>query len=257
MNGHINDPNGIIPGTTFPDKASQPYDSPISESPLSFPGPDVRGRETTVTAYSPQQLRHSPLLPTLYEVINEAFNAGHQLEGENLLKGTRLRYDGQLFDELGNGPGTFTYIIYFSGTSEVIGTASGKRYLGRGKVVDVVDHETARANTWRRYGPVPAGTIAYELSTMAIDPKQQRQGIAGFLMKLCEDEMKRRFKLLADEAEDDAKPTQLLEMLTSVKEKNMAFYARRGFVMDYETAYPKGWFDSDNGECIVSLKTCE
>lgn len=248
VNGHSKDANGYLPGITFPEKPETTQQPEPLDEPLSFPGPPVNGRETTVTLFTPLQLRHSPLYPSLHKIINDAFDGGHKQSGIFLVNSKRLRSDTQLFDELGSVPGTFTYIIYYSGTNDVVGTASGKRYLGRVKVVEKVDDDTARANTWKRFGPVPDGTAAWELSTMAVDPSLQRQGLAGYLMKLTEDEIRRRFTALAAEDGNNVKPTRLLTMITTIKERNFEFYRRRGFVEDYETKYGPGWFDSDNGE---------
>lgn len=249
VNGHVESANGLIPGITFPEKPEISKTSePIGE-PTSFPGPPVNGRETTLTLFSPQQLRRSPLYPSLFQTINDAFDGGHQSSGLFLVKSKRLRSDNQLFEELGTGSGTFTYIIYYTGTNDVIGTASGKRYTGRMKIVEKdLDDETRRSNTWKRFGLVPAGTAAWELSTMAVDPNLQRQGLARYLMKLTEDEIKRRFKAVVDEAKENEKPTRLLTMITTIKERNLDFYRRRGFKEDYETRYEAGWFGSENGE---------
>lgn len=254
VNGHTETANGYLPGITFPEKLETTQDPESQPEPTSFPGPPVNSRPTTVALLSPQQLRHSPLYPSLFQVINFAFDGGHKKEGLFLVNSKRLRSDTQLFDELSNAPGTFTYIIYYTGTNDVIGTASGKRYLGRVKVVEKdYDEATARANTWKRFGPVPDGTSAWELSTMAVDPSLQRQGLAGYLMRITEDEIKRRFNALAaGEAEGEKRPTRLVTMITTIKERNFEFYSRRGFVEDYEMRYEKGWFDSDNGKfCFV------
>lgn len=253
-NAHMKDANGLIPGITFPEKADVHQTNNSLEEPSSFAGPEVNGRPTTVTLFSPSQLRRSSLLPSLYKVINEAFDGGHVgRDGVLILKGSRLRYDGQLFDELGTAPGTFTYIIFYSGTQDVVGTASVKRYLGKVAVV-AKDEEEKRANTWKRFGSVPSGTAAWELSTMAVDPRLQRQGLAGYLMELAEDEIKGRFKAVADEAHGDARATRLLTMITTIKQRNFDFYSRKGFVEDYETQYEKGWLGSERGKGVTSLR---
>ena len=260
-NGHMKEPNGLVPGTTFPEKIQPQSDRHSLEVPSSFPGPDVYGQQTTVTLFSPSQLRQSALLLSLYQVINAAFDGGHDNKGVALLKGTRLRYDGQLFDELGTAPGTFTYIIYYTGTNDVVGTASGKRYFSRVEVVEKLDGQAAKDNTWKRFWTVPADTIAFELSTMAVDRRLQRQGLAGYLMQLAENEIKQKFKAIVKEADENEKPTRLLTLITTIKQKNGEFYSRRGFEPDYEKHYEKGWMGSERGECdlfanAVSLVTC-
>ena len=44
-----------------------------SSSPLSKPGPDAGGKPTTLTLYTPSQILDSPLLPSLFKLLNECF----------------------------------------------------------------------------------------------------------------------------------------------------------------------------------------
>jgi len=172
--------------------------------------------------------------------------------GVQILPGLRLRSDGQFFEELGTEPGTFTYIIYYTGTDDVVGTASAKRYLGRMLVVDQADdRDSRRAATWKRFGPVPHEAAAWELSTMAVDPDVHKQGIASYLMKLVEDEMRSRYRAILEEASEDEKPNRLWTLITTIKERHFDFYSRRNFVIDEEKRYEKGWLDSRTGECYV------
>ena len=235
--------NEILPGTTFPEKANGTQIDPASKpTPLSSEGPQVNGRSTTIKLFSPSQLVGSPLLPSLYKVILDAFWISDHPDGAALTNGNRFSYDGQFLDELGNAPGTFCYILYYSGTAEVIGTASAKRYIGK-------INEAKDGTTFVRLGPVAPDVEAWELSTMAVDVKLQRQGLASYLMKLVEDEMKRRF--LADCSDPSSK--QLRQMITTIKEKNEPFYLRRGFAKDYEMFYEKGHMGSETGFTVIHM----
>ena len=232
--GRVHD---ILPGTTFPEKREPRQDVPNSIStPLSFPGPEVNSRPTTVTLFSPSQLVGSPLLPSFHSVVNKAYQRSHEKNGAILLDGARFSYEGQFLDELANAPGTFTFIIYYTDTDDVVGTASAKRHIGK---VNVAGEDS----TFTRLSPAPADTDAWELSTMAVDPELQRQGLAAYLMRLTEDEVKRRF--VADCP--GARSKRLVMMITTVKEINEPFYLRRGFMRDYEIWYDQGHLGSECG----------
>jgi len=135
-------------------------------------------------------------------------------------------------------------VISYTGTNDVVATASGKRYLGAVNIVEPSELSTRDvANTFKRFGLVADGTEAWELSTMAVDPGLQRQGLAGYLMKLTEDEIKRSFK--ATHGGHDK--MKLLILLTTIKEINEEFYAKRGFTLDYEVVYPIGHLGGETG----------
>lgn len=195
-NGELKDPQDLLPGITVPEKVdSSATESQLlaTEEPESFPGPDVNGRPTVVTKFTPTQLAKSSLVKSLYNTINQAFHEGHRQSGHLLVDRARLRTDNQLFDELGNAPGTITYVVYYKDTQQVVATASGKRYLGRAHIVEKdLTQEQKWANTWKRFGLLEPGTAAWELSTMAVDPNSQKQGLAGYLMKLVDVSHRRR-----------------------------------------------------------------
>ncbi|KAK3726125.1 hypothetical protein LTR37_000273 [Vermiconidia calcicola] len=241
--------NGLIPGITFPQK-TQGEETASDSISNSFDGPQVNGQPTTVTKFSPPQLADSPFFSPLCAVINAAFHE-QRSEGGLIYAPThfkRLQTDGQLLDELSNAPGTFTYILHYSGTTDVIATASGKRYMG--EVVTVGDVEIPKTRSmWKRVGAVPEGTEAWELSTMAVDPKLQRRGLAGYLMKITEDEIKRRFQAMHGVGSQ----MRLVLMLTTVKEIHFAFYAKRGFKKDYEMWFEKEHLGGDAGFSVIHM----
>lgn len=247
--------NGIVPGTIFPNSYVQNTSTSLdSTDPVSFPGPTVNDRQTTVTLFSPSQLAKSSVIPALAKVINDAFESqGHVKDGKTVVPQKRLSYDGQLLDELSSSTGTFTYIICFAGREEVIGTASAKRFLGKDAAVVVEGKEPspgeAVKNTFTRFGAVADGTEMWELSTMAVDPGLQRQGLAGYLMRITEAEVKRQF-IAGNDAGEQRK---LVMALTTLKQVNEPFYTRRGFVKDYEVEYPVGHIGSETGFTIIHM----
>jgi GNAT superfamily N-acetyltransferase len=247
-NGYVNE---LLPGTTFPGKeenipapkASTPEDPKIP--PVTYAGPEIKGNPTTVSLFTTSQLQASPLVPSLCTVINDAFRTqGHHKNGLVLVPLDRLRYDGQLFDELGTAPGTFTFVLSYTGTDQVLATASAKRHYGTEVSVEKdpsLPHK--QGNTWTRFGPLEPDGDAWELSTMAVDPSMQRQGLAAYLMRLAEDEIKRKW--IEERGRDSGR--RLRVMITTIKQVNHAFYSKRGFTMDYEVSYEKGHLDSPCG----------
>ena len=221
----------------------------------SFNGPNVNGRPTTVALFSAAQLAGSRLLPSLYNVINKAFRGGHVKDGVTLVGDDRLVYENQFLDELGNAPDTFVYALYYSSTDTIVGTASAKRYLGNTISKTFDKSKTEKGDTFKRRGSVPPNSEAWELSTMAVDPSLQRQGVAAYLMKLVDAEVKRRFTvgMQARQDLDSAFPKQLIMRITTIKEQNEAFYSKRGFFKDYEIAYPKGHLGSERGFTVIHM----
>ena len=241
----------ILPGTTFPPtNGPTAYDKLETSIPHSCDGPEVNGRPTTLTLFSPPQLDASPLLPSLYSVVNDAFHTGNEREGTRIRR-NRLAYDGQLRDELGNKPGTFSYVLSYTGTNDIVATASAKPYALAQKIA-LVPHNLAKMQngdtTWKRLVSLGEDKEVWELSTMAVDPRLQRQGLAGYLMKLTEDEVKRRFL-----AGPGGGEKQLIMAITTVKERMGPFYLRRGFKEDYEIGYPQGHLGSVKAFTVVFM----
>ena len=102
---------------------------------------------------------------------------------------------------------------------------------------------TRFANTWKRVGTVEAGSAVWELSTLAVDPDIQKQGLSRYLMEMVEGEAKRQFKTENDELQRKGEPLlgRLMMIIVTIKQKNFDLYSRRGFVQDYETSYPAGY----------------
>lgn len=241
--------NGFVAGTTFPEKVAIRQEE-HSTPPTTIDGPQINGTPTTLTLFSPTQLAVSPLLPSLIKVINDAFRSVEQKKGVKGIPLERLRGNSQLFDELGSAPGTFTYVISYTGTHDVVATASGKRYLGEVAIVKPPEVSSLDvAKTFKRFGLVAEGTEAWELSTMAVDPGLQRQGLAGYLTELTENEIKQCF----DATKKEHCKSKLLILLTTTKEINGEYYEKRGFALDYETAYPRGHLGVKTGFTVAHM----
>jgi GNAT superfamily N-acetyltransferase len=254
--GHVHkvevDASKLIPGTTFPATENDPVDkSPhagIQVQPQSQPGPLVHNKPTTVTLYASRDLEAAGLIPGLHDLINEAFAISHNRSGTMSAGALRLQSHQQLVLEL-SAPGTFTYVITYTGTNTVIGVASGKRYKSTASRQPVQIEVPKSAFT--RTGASEPNTEGFELSSMAVSPSLQRQGVAGLLMELVEEEVKRRF--LISRAETGPPDLGLVMLLTTVKEINHQFYARRNYQVDYETFHDPGCLGSENGFTVVHM----
>lgn len=244
------DPEKILPGTTFPQtngKSGSP-DEAAHISPKSQPGPMINNRPTTVTLYQSEALKFAEQIPKLHDLINDAFDVSHATTGVLPDSYTRLESHEQLTQEL-SGKSTFTYVITNTDTSQVIGTASAKRYK------DTLERTAPcieRPRTcFMRTGTSGRDTEGWELASMAVDPTLQRKGLAGLLIELVEGEVKRRF--VAAKKQDEAPQRRLVMLLTTIKEVNLQFYSRRGYGLDYETYQEPGWYGSLTGFRVVHM----
>jgi GNAT superfamily N-acetyltransferase len=244
------DTAGILPGTTFPTKltSGEPHKDHSQVSSQSHPGPTVHSKETTVTLYASRDLKAAGLIPQIHDLINNAFGTSHSVSGCFPADRYRLRSHDQLVAEL-SGPEIFTYVITYTGTKTVIGVASAKRYKDTVTVKPATEED--QKSTFTRSGVFGPNSEGWELSLMAVDPSLQRQGLAGLLMKLVEDEVKRRFVL--DRSERGLPDLKLVMLLTTVKEVNWDFYVRRGYQLDYETFHGPGWLGSSTGFHVVHM----
>lgn len=246
------DTSKLIPGTTFPaigsETVTRASHTSIQVQPQSHPGPLVHNKPTTVTLYESRDLEAAGLIPGLHDLINDAFAISHNRSGTMLASSLRLQSHRQLVLEL-SGSGTFTYVITYAGTNTVIGVASAKRYKS------TASRQPAKMDVpksaFTRTGASEPSTEGFELSSMAVSPSLQRQGLAGLLMNLVEAEVKRRF--LITRAETGNPDLGLVMLLTTVKEINWEFYTRRDYQPDYETFHGPGWYGSENGFTVVHM----
>ncbi|GAB1725572.1 hypothetical protein NU195Hw_g6448t1 [Hortaea werneckii] len=299
-----NDPTPL-PGTTFPTttngSSAQPL--PEDEAPLSFPGPTIQGRPTTVTLYNPAQLSSlaksstnnssSPgLFTRLFHMINRSFSQSHahssKTGGKPLIPShlDRLNSPEEFLAQVGSDEGTFVYLITYDspdgGAGDVpVATAGAHRYVA--PVLETTGEEEGGEagqgrKVFRRVGlPERAMEIAgagvdvdcWELKVMAVDVEAQGQGLASYLMKLVDDEVKKRFGSLGGvngggkvansaaaqgiENNADAGRRRLFMLLTTLKEINEDLYARRGYEKDYETWHAPGTLGSETGFTVVHM----
>lgn len=246
------DASKLIPCTTFPAPSSEmnpknPYPS-VQSQPQSQSGPVIHNNPTTITLYASRDLEAAGLIPGMHDLINEAFAKSHNGSGAMSAARLRLQSHRQLVLEL-SGPATFTYVITYTGTHTVIGVASAKLYKSTASRLPARIEDPK--NAFIRTGAAEPNTEGWELSSMAVSPSLQRQGLAGLLMNLVEAEVKRRF-LLA-KAEGAVPDVGLVMLLTTVKEINWDFYTRRQYQADYETFHEPGFLGSEKGFTVVHM----
>ncbi|KAJ5753132.1 Acyl-CoA N-acyltransferase [Penicillium odoratum] len=142
---------------------------------------------------------------------------------------TRLNSDSQLSEEL--GPDGFTAVAFSHGPDgkvDVIGTASMKKWKDD--------------SLWRPYDATSQTTNLnqtcvgdFELAVVALLPGAYRgQGLAGRLVKLCEEEILRR--------ERTKSPIRI--MIRVSMENNGQYWLKQGFVPIGSKACPKGFWGS-------------
>lgn len=208
------------------------FSSDTKDPPRSFPGPKVHDQATTVTLFNRAQLISSGLLGTLHTFINRAFNSQFGRRIGILSALPRLRYEGQLLDELGEHPETFFFVVRVVETGVICGTAYASRYEG------VEAWPEGGERTWQRLGVPEAGVNAWELHLLAVDPAFQWQGLANYLMRIVDEEVLRR------SGDSGGACERSVVLISTVKETNEAFYLKRGYKEDYHVKWPDGHMSS-------------
>jgi GNAT superfamily N-acetyltransferase len=201
-------------------------------------GPVVDGKPTTVSIFSMVQLSGSSYLPSLFHLINVAFDGIHLRRLPPMEGGYPPRLDSpeEILSQLRDDPQTFMFILSFADKpEEILATASCRPYLAR---------EGDGESPWaRRLGPEEQ-CVEWEYKLLAVDPKYQGNGLAVYLTKLTEEEAVRRSKAALANAEKthggtDARRVRMV--LVGLKETTNDFYLRQGYKNDYEIPGVAGW----------------
>lgn len=217
-----------------------------------------------MTLLPAERLTDSPFVPSVCQVINEAYERAYNrfaaAKGDYT---SRLAHHDDFLSFLSEVPDTFVLILHRPGRQDAtLGTITCRPYL----------HVPADLTSpWhRRVGPTP-GCLEWELKLLAVDPPLQRQGIAQWLVVEAEREAVRRARLVvggndannassaaaevAGGAATAAAPMQetssprrsdgrrpldrrVRVVLTTLKEVMLPFYQRLGYQVDYEI--PRG-----------------
>lgn len=186
-------------------------------------GPVIDGMLTRVSTYSARQLQDSPLLPSLFKLVNLAYLLSDQ-ESFGSSTGDRLKSIKDLIFVLNDDPESFIInLSYPHEPDEVLGTATCRRYYGP-------DADTTKP--WAcTHTPHPE-TDEWETKMVATQPSLQGKGLASYMLKAVEREVmsRSRTKTVAGE---DAKLSKMIICTPTYA----AFYARRGYRKDYSRSF--------------------
>ena len=274
---------------------------------------------THIHLLSPLTLNASPHLPALFALINHCFNISHNPPGHSYLPfspTSRLKTHTQLSEE--TGPDGFTIIMLAQDTSvstqvpssssssseeqkeepksnTVIATASAKPYIppaanhnNNAGSEKLFKRQPGTDNALAAYAELPK----WEILCMVVEPRLQGRGIAGHLMSLIIQEIKRRVRMMENETEndhvrgggkggdddendeergkeggfDEAKEGgyeggkrkgkgkgEVLLMLSSLQELNESYYQKRGWSTTNIKRFPKGTMGSQDGFGVVEM----
>ncbi|GLI71964.1 hypothetical protein PoHVEF18_000131 [Penicillium ochrochloron] len=199
--------------------------------------------------FTSTELLSQPWLPDLTRMINASYMVSHTNKIKYLENKVRLRTDSELSEEL--GADGFTAVAFVSGDADenvqVIGTASMKPWKDDG-LWNPLDHDdtshdpmTEKLNSEMeqilQHYACPGD---YELAVVALppDPRFRGKGIAGRLVKACEEEILRRRRHEAD----GERPVRI--MIRVSKENAGDYWLKQGFKTVGSRKCPKGFWDS-------------
>ncbi|CAL5871670.1 uncharacterized protein PFLUO_LOCUS5923 [Penicillium psychrofluorescens] len=192
------------------------------------------------------ELLTQPWLSDLTRMVNASYMVNYTNVIKFSPKKKRLQTDSTLAEELGEGG--FTVVAFISNgpdqPDEVIGTASMKKWKDDGEwkphdepmsTTDRVDQDLNQILQKH----VCLGD--YELSTVALppDPRIRGKGIAGHLVRLCEEEILRRQR-----ASEKTSQSPVRIMIRTVKENNSAYWMKQGFTAVGSRTCPEGFWDA-------------
>ena len=110
--------------------------------------------------------------------------------------------------------------------------------------------------------PVPEGCQAWEVRLMAVDLSVQRRGVAAWMMKCLEAEVRRKAQevaaaaVLHTGAQQNGMVDEELKIqlrLSTLREINEAFWMKRGFRTTGEKKMPPGCWGSPNGFTVLEM----
>ncbi|KAF7717476.1 Uncharacterized protein PECH_004720 [Penicillium ucsense] len=242
--------------TSVPLQAAFPSDSTIRSFSQMQSGPDI-----FIELFTSQDLLAQPWLSELTKMINASYLVGHTDRIKYLDNKLRLGSDSDLSSEL--GVSGFTAVAFARDQAgekaEVIGTASmkpwkndelwlrGEREIGgedgnknEDRIQDEIDGEQADTATAKHVLLESICPGDYELAVVALPPdnRYRGKGIAGRLVKACEDELLRRRSQEGDQS-------QLIRVMIRVLKENAGVYwLKQGFKVVGSQRRPAGFWDA-------------
>jgi len=205
----------------------------------------VDGTQTTTSLLTPPQLETSTLLTLLESMVNKAFSHAIATGPQDLAPSSfrRLHSGTQMVNEI--GPEAFTFVVHtpFDEKEDVrvFATATGKRSTS-----EIFDPKVELVSQFKMLqgADLDINVEQWELLFMVVDPTVQKQGLAGKVMGLAEEEIRRR-------TTGEGKEVQVI--LSTAKEHNEKFYTRRGYMVTGETKIEAGTHGSIKGFSIVKM----
>nr|OQO19714.1 hypothetical protein B0A51_12774 [Rachicladosporium sp. CCFEE 5018] len=207
--------------------------------------------------YTPSTLHFWSHTAAWTEMMNLAFFIAHSSTKTMPGEVARFQTETQFINELGSQEGTFIAVLAFDQPDGepydgIIGTAAAKRYA---PPTGALPPKSQQGETFSRSTESFAtfeGAELWELRHMGIRPDLQGRGLAGYLMKFCEEEVQRLFD--ARKAKGEVVDGMgLVMLLTTLKEINETFYAKRGWKWDEEKKFGKGWMGSEAGFSVAHM----
>ena len=204
----------------------------------------VNGQPTRTLLVSASELAASPLLHPLEPLINSAFFASHHKDDHEYIPSSvpRLQNKTQILDEL--GPDAFTFIVTTlldsEGGFQVYATASAKPYTG--EVVANLPDTNRRFKRAAKTEPLDTNVEQWEAILMAVHTPITRQGLATKLLSMLEHEVTKR-------THGNGKEVHMI--LTTLKEINLEFYTKRGYILTAEKRIESGTCGNRDGFSIA------
>ncbi|KAL2043754.1 hypothetical protein N7G274_003273 [Stereocaulon virgatum] len=255
-----------------------------SDSPTRTPNLPVN-LSTRTQLHSPTSLNASPHLPALFKLINKCFDISHNPPGHSYLppsETARLRKPEQLAEEI--GPKGFTFIILVQNADAMFNKSGPRNSKGMGEALRERVIATASAKPFilpqtpsspsspesifkrqpgtHKYLEPYAHLPKWEILVMVVDPELQGRGIAGQLLDITVEEIKKR--CAADSKggesrngiESEGGKGQVMLLLSTMQEVNEAYYMRRGWVCTEARRFGPGVLGSRDGFGVVEMGRC-
>lgn len=199
--------------------------------------------------FTSTELLSQPWLPDLARMINASYTVSHTNKVKFVDNKLRLQTDNQLSEEL--GADGFTAVAFASSDTgkkpQVIGTASMKPWKDDGLWNPSHDDDASQEPTTKNPNSKTEPFVQdhacpgdYELAVVALppDPRYRGKGIAGRLVKACEDEILR----LRGHQPGRERPVRI--MIRTPKENTGDYWLKQGFKTVGSRKCPKGFWDS-------------
>lgn len=215
-------------------------------TPPPRPGPEVNSHPTLLTFLTIPSLPSSPFLPSLRTTINSAFLAAHHANPHlrpNNDYTLRLPEPDTLIQQLGADPTTFLLVLHHPPSSsspsspppsEALATITCRRYHG--------PPPAEKAYPFMLLTSAVGGACEWEIKALAVRPDLQRKGLAGWMLRVAEEEVRRVWEEVtgADGTGRDGKG-RLKVVLAALKETQEGFYAKRGYRTEGERERGEGF----------------